>query len=632
VSVSTGGEAPRGLRYRAARMERDAEPQAERVGAHAIAMDADLGPDLPTADADGGETSTRWAGTVDRVSRRVRSTGPVGRAFEAFLAYAALSGLLFVRGAFAHLSSWCISGCRQDTMVYLWSFRWMPFALGDGLNPLFTTHYVWAPGGVNLAWVTTLPGPSFVLTPVTLIWGGLASDNLILWLAPALAGWACYLLCNQFTSRFGPAFAGGAIFGFSSYVGHHMRGHVNLLLMFCVPIAVYLVVRRVRGRIGSRALVLLLALTLLGQFSISTEIFVTMTLFGGAALVLALVFASKDVRRDLLGTTLLIGFAYLIVFVIVSPYVLEVIRNRPPGSVRPLEANSTDPLSYVLPRSPTWLGAGTFRQITSRSLERASDDTAYVGPVLLLIVALFAWFGRHSRWTWMLLTFILVPVVFSFGPTMRVGGRGGIAMPGAALASAPVISSAFPERFPLFAWLGIAVIVSLFLAHAPGLSPWRWALVLLGAVTLAVSLPSPPYRTELRVPAFFADGTYQQYLRQGETDLLLPAHVGDEMLWQEAAGFWFRQSRGYVGDAHRLGLSDRGPGVATVGGSYDVRTPPTSRFLRYLQQQDVATVILRAPAPRAWDDLFARLGAYAITTGGVTLYRAPPGGWPPSIR
>src|SRR5437660_8923760 len=48
----------------------------------------------------------------------------------------------------------------------------------------------------------------------------------------------------------------------------------------------------------------------------------------------------------------------------------------------------------------------------------------------------------------------------------------------------------------------------------PGLSLWRWALVLLGAVTLAVALPSPPYRTELRVPAFFADGTYQQDLHQ----------------------------------------------------------------------------------------------------------------------
>ena len=105
MSPSTWGEVPRGLRYRAARMERDPEPQAERVGASAIATDADLGPDLPTADADGAETSTRWSRTADRVSGRVRSTGPVGRAFEAFLAYAALSGVLFVRGAFAHFSS-----------------------------------------------------------------------------------------------------------------------------------------------------------------------------------------------------------------------------------------------------------------------------------------------------------------------------------------------------------------------------------------------------------------------------------------------------------------------------------------------------------------------------------------------
>lgn len=50
------------------------------------------------------------------------------------------------------------------------------------------------------------------------------SDNLILWLAPAFASWACYLLCNELTSRPLAAFAAEAIFGFPTYVGHHTRG------------------------------------------------------------------------------------------------------------------------------------------------------------------------------------------------------------------------------------------------------------------------------------------------------------------------------------------------------------------------------------------------------------------------
>ena len=127
----------------------------------------------------------------------------------------------------------------------------------------------------------------------------------------------------------------------------------------------------------------LLALTLLAQFSISTEIFATMTVFGGIALLLALLFASGEVRRALWSTTLLTGVAYLIVLVITSPYLLEVIRNRPPGSLRPLGPNSVDLLSYVLPRSPTWLGAGTFLETTRRFSGLAQDDTAYIGPAFI---------------------------------------------------------------------------------------------------------------------------------------------------------------------------------------------------------------------------------------------------------
>ncbi len=577
-----------------------------------------------------GEQTTPASSSI---GRRLRGSSPVERGSAAFVAYATISGLLYIRGAFAHLGTWCVGGCHSDTMVYLWSLRWMPFALSHGLNPLFTTHYVWAPQGFNLVWVTTIPGPSFVIAPVTSVWGPLASDNLILWLAPALAAWACYLLCNQLTSRPLVAFAAGAIFGFSTYVGHHMRGHVNLLLMFCVPLACYLVVRRVRGRIGPRAFVVLLALTLLAQFSISTEIFATMTVFGGIALLLGLLFAPGDSRRAVWSAFLPIGVAYVIVLVITSPYLVEVIRNRPPGSLRPLGPNSVDLLSYVLPRSPTWLGAGTFLETTRRFSGLAQDDTAYMGPAILAIIVLFAWFGRRSRWTWMLIAFILVPVVFSLGPTLHVGGRTSIPMPGAALAHLPVLSSVLPERFPLFAWLGIAVLVSLFLAEGSGRgSWWRWGIVLLGAITVAVALPSPPYRTPLSTPPFFADGTYRSYLRHGENDLLLPANVGDEMQWQEAADFWFRQSRGYIGLGHPQGqVGNPGGSIAYVDHSADAVTPAPASFLLYLREQEVASVILPAPAPTSWDELLMSLGAERVVIGGVTLYRAPSGGWAQTI-
>jgi hypothetical protein len=612
--------------HRAGRMVGSACPEcsrtgdASRHGRRGLMRGGEVVEPSLAADANDSDPIGEKTPLLREVVQRIRNMGRVGRGFAAFLMYATISGALYVQGVFAHLGSWCVGWCGPDTSVYLWSLRWMPFALSHGLNPLYTTHYLWAPGGANLVWVTTLPGPAFLLTPATAIWGPLVSNNLILWLAPALAGWACYLLCGQLTSRFWPAWAGGVIFGFSTYVGHHVRGHVNLMLMFCVPLAAYLVVRRVRGRIGSRAFVALLAVALVGQFSISTEIFVTMTFFGGLALLLALACSSGEVRRAVWSTAGLVAIAYAIVLVVVSPYVLEVFRSRPSGALRPLDANSVDLLSWVLPRPPTWLGADIFRSTTEGFRGLAYDDTAYMGLALLLVVALFAWFGRRSRWTWMLIACLLGPVAFSFGPTVRLAGRPLFPGPGAILARLPVVSSALPERFPLFAWLAMAVIGCLFLSEGRSRFPWRWALVGVGLLTVAVALPSPPYRTPLTMPSFFADGTYRGYLEQGETDLVLPAQLGDEMLWQQAADFWFRQAKGYIGfaqpnDVERSRLSES-------------HVPSPAHVMRYLDRHDVAGVILPFPPPPAWDELFSTIGVRGTAVGGVTLYRAPLGGWP----
>ena len=132
--------------------------------------------------------------------------------------------------------------------------------------------------------------------------------------------------------------------------------------------------------------------------------------------------------------------------------------------------------------------------------------------------------------------------------------------------------------------------------------------------------------------SFFADGIYRTYLRQGENDLLLPANVGDEMQWQEAADFWFRQSRGYIGLAHPQGqVGNPGGSIVYVDHSADAVTPTPPNFLLYLHQQAIASVILPAAAPAAWDELLTSLGAERIVTGGVTLYRAPSGGWPQTV-
>src|SRR5439155_4285540 len=152
-----------------------------------------------------------------------------------------------------------------------------PLGLSHGSSPLHT-GYVFAPNGIDLTWSTLIPGPAIVAWPITAVFGTLVSFNILMLVAPALAAWAAYLVCRRITDRFWPAFAGGYLFGFSSYMAGHMESHLNLVLIFPVPLAVYLVVRRVEGSVGPWACVGWLTLTLVGLFSIYLDAFATSTL------------------------------------------------------------------------------------------------------------------------------------------------------------------------------------------------------------------------------------------------------------------------------------------------------------------------------------------------------------------
>ena len=99
----------------------------------------------------------------------------------------------------------------------------MPHALSTLQNPLYS-HDVWAPHGVDLSWMTNIPGPSLVMSPVTKLFGPLISYNVLLIVAPALAGWAAYLLCHRVTKASWPSLAGGYLFGFSTYMVGEMPG------------------------------------------------------------------------------------------------------------------------------------------------------------------------------------------------------------------------------------------------------------------------------------------------------------------------------------------------------------------------------------------------------------------------
>ena len=228
-----------------------------------------------------------------RPAQRRGTLGPVGRGWLVFAGFLLASFLTYALPILGTFGSHYLGLGGSDARLYTWVLGWWPHAITSGLNPMHPT-VVWAPTGVNMAWVTGMPGPSLVAWPVTALFGPVVALNVLLVLAPALASWAAYLLCKEVTQRFWPAVGGGLVFGFSTYMAAQMRGHLNLVLIFPVPLAVYLTVRFVRGGISRRAYTLLTALCFVLLLSTTTEVFATFAMFGALAFAGAYVFARAD--------------------------------------------------------------------------------------------------------------------------------------------------------------------------------------------------------------------------------------------------------------------------------------------------------------------------------------------------
>jgi hypothetical protein len=532
--------------------------------------------------------------------------------------------VVYAHGALPHLASRCVTVCAPDTKYFIWSLGWMAHALAHGLSP-FHTDVLSAPGSIDLSWVVTIPGPALFMAPVTMVFGPVASDNVLLVAGPALAGWAAYLVCNQVTRRFWPSIAGGFVFGFSPYIGRYMRAQLHALLVFPAALAVYLVLRRIDGTIGKRTFMALLALLLVFQLFISAEIFATMTVFGAIALLGVFVLGPKPLRKDVLSVAGLIALTYVAVGVVVSPYLYEMIRHAPSGSIRnaPLSA---DVLSFVLPPRGTWIAGDMFARIIPRRFI-ANADMAYLGPVFILVLILFAWSARRHRATWLLLGFVAATAVLSLGPRLHVAGTKSIPMPGAMITSLPLMHSALPYRWVEYLWLAMAVIAALWLCGGRPRTGWvRYVVLGLGILLTFQDVNFRNDVTDLAVPTFFTDGSYRSYIRPGEIVLPITQNDGDDLLWQAETDMYFRMPQGTWPLVQiAAGRSAIRAWIHSPTRRHPFEQPPSPEALvEFLEQHQVEVIVAASPIPLAWTALLRSAGfTEPIMVGGVSVYQVP---------
>ncbi len=523
---------------------------------------------------------------------------------------------------------------NNDVRLFAWSLAWWPHAIGHGSNPFHST-FVWAPRGVDMAWVTGVPGPSLAAAPFTLAFGPVFSENLLFLLGPALAGWAAYLLCRRVVDSFWASVAGGFLFGFSAYMSAQMVGHLHAVLVFPVPLAAYLVLRRLDGTLSPVRFVALMALTLLAELSISTEILGTLVLFGAIAMAGAFVGGSPEVRKGLLSVTRLVAVAGVIVLVLASPFVYYVLQNSHPVAYPPPTAfqgpgTAADLAAFVVPTPVIRLGGQSYLHSMpfTHGQTALEAGAAYLGLPLMLFLVLFAAEGWRRRPTWLLLGLLGVIVLLSLGPALVVNGHRRFALPWRLVSRIRVVDQMLPARFTLFMWLTLAVMVALWLARTNRMRWVTWGRAALIVVAALFLLPAARLHAPADPPPFFADGTYHRYLVPGETVMSIPFRKpADFQLWQAQVGFPFRLTGGYVGPlaVPRPYLQERLSIVLGWGGRIRPNSITLQELTGFIRERGVGAILVEDSQAALWEPLFSQLGVEPVDAGGITVYPLRPG-------
>jgi len=487
---------------------------------------------------------------------------PARQTVVAVTTYAAASLCLFGRGVLTDPTGAVVGDRGADKTLYLWAFRWWPYAIEHLRNPL-DVSVDWMPHGFDLGLGTAGGGLALVAWPLTALGGPVLSYNVLALAAPAFSATTAFLLGRIVTGRFLPSLACGWVFGFSSYELGHLLGHLPLAFTGLVPLVPVLVLQRQRGGSTRRTFVTLLALLLAAQFMVVTQVYFSLLLVGGLAAAAGWILW----RRAVVRTTVESAAAVALSALLVSPVVLyAAVAHATPPARSPF-AESADVLNFVLPTRRTWLHTAGTDAVAARFTGTGAELGAYLGLPFLVLAVLAL---RRTRPRVFLAVIAAACSALALGTRVKVAGTVVGIGPWTLLARLPLVGSALPVRLTLYTSLLAGVLVALSLADRPSRS--RYALAVCGVIATLPNLQLPTWHS--RVPqARFA-------VPSAATTLVLPyGPAGWSMLWQAEAGFRYR----------------------LVGGAFAVRV---------------------IPSERQWRDVYAGLGSGRITPRRLRAFLA----------
>jgi hypothetical protein len=477
---------------------------------------------------------------------RVRTASPPLLFLLAFLGLA----MLRYAPAWSSPTTTTVRGADGDAAIIIWFLRWIPFAVDQGRQLLFSDHLNF-PDGVNLMWNASLPLLGFVLSPLTSQWGPVLTFNVVLVLANGLSAWAAYLAIRHYVSGHLAAAVGGLVFGFSpAILGQSNHPHISFA--FLVPLMLLAVDEiLVRQRRPPWLVGPLLGLMAGCQLLIGEELLAATVLFGVLLLLVLLATNPRAIldRRRVVYALLAFALAAVVGGAIAAkPLSVQFAGpQRIEGDITKTNYSS-DLLGFVIPGSPQLLSS---QRSADQVRQFARGNAAYLGvPLLLVLLALVI---RWWRWPVVRVgaVMLLLAAVFSMGPYLHVGGRAtAIGLPWAPFDHMPVIASLIPSRLAMYTALFAGLLLAVFLDVVWKGGGWRrLAAVGMAVAALAPLLPAGPVpASKVDTPPFFATSAMRR-LPEGSVALVLPfanRRVAKAMTWQAEAGMWFRMPGGYI--------------------------------------------------------------------------------------
>jgi len=551
----------------------------------------------------------------------------------------------------------------QDATQITWFVDWVPFALAHGLNPFFS-HSLFSPTGVNLAQNTDAPLLGLVTAPLAFFMGPIARSNLIMVLAMPVSATAAFAALRLW-KVWGPAAAiGGLVYGFSPFVVGQSLAHPFLTFCPFPPLIAYTIASILQRRGSPTRLGIATGLLLAGQYLCSQEIFTTVVLLIGWAMLCLAVRDPQRTRKVARACWRPIAVAVGTAAVVLAypVWMLELGPQHYVGTAHSLiNPFHNDLFSFVAPGPLQQVGLG-LRQVVP-DLSNPSESGGYIGIPVLLLATYFIWRSRRSPRMRLTVVVLLGAALLSLGSRLMVGGHlTPVPLPFAILVHLPLVQNVLPSRISFEVDACIAAVLAFGLddirrgkarfGRGEPVARVRpgpvWAVVTLG-VLVVTQLPQWPYSSQ---PVQTLPAEVRAAVPTGDpVAITYPSANGNftqPMEWQVEDDFAFRLIGGYAahpGPRHKVNF---GPDPMEPPELMEFLNAQESHFLPYpfdapplepvtpelesaasaaLKRDHVRIVLVdrTAPGAAAVVGLFRHaLGAPSVTSGRFVMWTEGP--------